>query len=62
MKNLFVILLLASLAGCDQPKCQRSQAEDSRGSGYTPAGEQFQTGPVPASTPTPRSQVEVFQL
>lgn len=44
------------------PQCQRSQAEDSRGSGNTPAGEQFQGGPTPASTPTPRSHREAFEL
>lgn len=35
---------------------------DQREYGEAPAGEQFQRGPTPASTPTPRSHREVFQL
>jgi hypothetical protein len=40
---------------------QQTRDEDSRGSGDTPAGEQFQRGPVTTST-TLRRQVEAFQL
>lgn len=45
-----------------QLKRQESQALEHRQIGETPAGEQFQNGPVPASTPTPRSHREAFQL
>lgn len=100
MKNLLIILILASLYGCGpsqtvdgqsnliryrddrsgvtcwairgshgisclpdiQPQRQQTQAIERRPKGDTPAGEQFQTGPVPASTPTPRIQAEAFQL
>lgn len=52
---------LRDLAQQDQQH-QQTRAEDSRGSGDTPVGEQFQRGPVTTSTTTLRRQDEVFQL